>query len=113
MAIRIVHDVRPMRGHTKPRLMRGDDGNYYVVKFQNNPLGRRALINDWVGSRIAWGIGLRVASVEVVQVSDWILGLTTAQEARTVSVGSQFGSLFVADPQQSHIVDYMPQSMFG
>ena len=45
-----------MRGGAQSHLMRCDDGNYYVVKFQNNPQHRRVLVNclepGWQGD---WG----------------------------------------------------------
>jgi len=38
-----------MRGGAQSHLMRCDDG-YYVVKFQNNPLHRRVLVNELLGT---------------------------------------------------------------
>src|SRR5438876_1077309 len=99
-----------MRGRTKSRLMCADDGNYYVVKFQNNPLGRRALINDWLASKIAVGLGLEVAKPEIVQVPDWMLRIASQSEINHVDAGPQFGSRFVAHPQRGQVVDYFPES---
>ena len=109
--ITVVQDVREMRGETRSRLMRADDGNFYVVKFQNNPLGRRVLINDYIASRLAAGLGLAAAGAEVLQVSEWMLGLASRRKVRSAHAGPQFGSLFVSDPMHSHVVDYFPQSM--
>lgn len=109
--ITVVQDVREMRGETRSRLMRADDANFYVVKFQNNPLGRRALVNDYIASKLAAGLGLAAAGVEVVQVSKWMLGLASRRKVRSADAGPQFGSRFVSDPMYSHVVDYFPQSM--
>ena len=111
MPVTIIQDVRPMVGHTKPKLMRGDDEHFYVVKFQSNPLGRRALINDWIASNIALGIGLEVAKPEIVQVPEWLATHGGRTEATAADIGPQFGSRFVADPQQSQVVDYFPEKM--
>jgi len=35
-----------MRGGAQSHLMRCDDGDYYIVKFQNNPQGVRILANE-------------------------------------------------------------------
>jgi hypothetical protein len=45
------------------------DGNYYVVKFQNNPQHRRILVNELLGTRLASRLGLPTAPAEVVEVS--------------------------------------------
>src|SRR5438132_3512620 len=111
MPITILHGIRPMPGHTKSNLMRADDGHFYVVKCQNNPLGRRALINDWIASNMAIGLGLDAAKPEIVQVSDWLLRGATKAEVTLIDAGPQFGSRFVSDPQRSHVVDYMPEKM--
>src|ERR1700721_107528 len=40
-----VEYVRRMRGGSQAHLLRCSDGEYYVVKFQNNPKGTRILAN--------------------------------------------------------------------
>src|SRR5260370_16782025 len=41
-----VEEVRRMRGGSQAHLMRCSDGNYYVVKFQNNPHHSPTLVNE-------------------------------------------------------------------
>ena len=48
--------------------MRCDDGEYYVVKFQNNPQHRRILANELLGTMLARRLGLPAAPVEVIEV---------------------------------------------
>ena len=60
------------------------------------PLGRRALINDWLASKIAVGLGLEVAKPEIVQVPDWMLRIASKSDINHVDAGPQFGSRFVA-----------------
>ena len=50
--------------------MRCSDGYDYVVKFQNNPQGRRTLFNDAFGTLLARHLGLPVADVAIVEVSE-------------------------------------------
>jgi hypothetical protein len=42
--------VRKMRGGAQAHLIEADDGHFYVVKFRNNPQGRRILVNEWFGA---------------------------------------------------------------
>ncbi len=65
-----------MRGGAQSHLMRCSDGNYYVVKFQNNPQHRRILVNELLGTRLASRLGLPTAPVEVVEVGAELIRLT-------------------------------------
>ena len=68
--------IRRMRGGAQSHLMRCEDENYYVVKFQNNPQGTRILANELLGTRLAARIGLPVAPVAVVEVRPEMIALT-------------------------------------
>jgi len=57
-----------MRGGAQSHLMRCEDENYYVVKFQNNPQGTRILANELLGTRLAARIRLPAAGATVVEV---------------------------------------------
>jgi hypothetical protein len=75
MLLAIEH-IRRMRGGAQSHLMRCSDGNYYVVKFQNNPQHRRVLVNEMLGTRMASRLGLPTAPVAVVQVQEELIRLT-------------------------------------
>ena len=45
MPLTAVRHIRKMRGGAQSHLLQADDGNYYVVKFRNNPQHRRILSN--------------------------------------------------------------------
>ncbi len=62
-----------MRGGAQSHMMRCADGNYYVVKFQNNPQHTRVLVNDWLGTRLGEMIGLPMPAVAVVDVHPWLV----------------------------------------
>jgi HipA-like kinase len=67
MAVQAVQHIKRMRGGAQSHLMRGDDRNFYVVKFQNNPQHQRVLANDFFASRIAQRVGLPVPIVEIIE----------------------------------------------
>lgn len=103
-----------MRGGAQAHLMRCADDNYYVVKFQNNPQGRRILANELLGSRLAARMGLPVAGAETVEVrrgliertDDLVIQLGRGREP--CSAGLQFGSRFPGDPAATVVYDFLP-----
>lgn len=38
-------------GATSPQLLRADDGKVYIVKLQNNRLGPKVLVNEWLAAK--------------------------------------------------------------
>jgi hypothetical protein len=68
--------IRRMRGGAQSHLMRCSDGNYYVVKFQNNPQHRRILVNELLGTRLARRLGLPTTPVAIIHVSEELIRLT-------------------------------------
>ena len=53
--------------------MRCDDGNFYVVKFRNNPQHTRVLANELLATRLAEGAELPVPPAAVVEVGGWLV----------------------------------------
>ena len=51
--VEAVQHVRRMRGGAQGHLMRCADGNFYVVKFRNNPQHLRVLANEMLATRLA------------------------------------------------------------
>jgi hypothetical protein len=109
-----VEEIRRMRGGAQAHLMRCADDNYYVVKFQNNPQGRRILANELLASRLAARMGLPVAGAETVEVrrgliertGDLVIQLGRGREP--CSAGLQFGSRFPGDPAATVVYDFLP-----
>ena len=103
-----------MRGGAQSHLMRCSDGNYYVVKFQNNPQHRRILVNELLGTRLAGRIGLPTAPVSVVEVSEELIRLTpelcieTPRTRIPCVPGLQFGSRYPGDPRHVTLHDFLP-----
>ena len=108
-----------MRGGAQGHLMRCSDGNFYVVKFRNNPQHLRVLANELLATRLAARAGLPVPETEVVEVSDWLVQHTTelhVQLAHNVircEAGLQFGSRYAVNPLEGQVFDYLPVEMFG
>ena len=68
--VKALEQIRRMRGGAQSHLMRCSDGNYYVVKFQNNPQHRRILVNELLGTRLASRLGLPTTPVTAVEVGE-------------------------------------------
>jgi hypothetical protein len=112
--IKALEQIRRMRGGAQSHLMRCSDGNYYVVKFQNNPQHRRILVNELLGTRLARRLGLPTAPVEVVEVGAELIRFTPElcielPRSRTpCAAGLQFGSRYPGDPREMTLHDFLP-----
>jgi hypothetical protein len=111
--------VRRMRGGAQGHLMRCSDGNFYVVKFRNNPQHLRVLANEMLATRLAERAGLPVPATEVVEVEDWLvehtpeLHIQLAHHTIRCQAGLQFGSRYVVSPLEGQVLDYLPVEMLG
>jgi HipA-like protein len=108
-----------MRGGAQGHLMRCSDGQFYVVKFRNNPQHLRVLTNEMLGTRLAERAGLPVPQTEVVEVGDWLvehtaeLSVQLAHNTIPCQAGLQFGSRYAVSPMEGQVFDYLPSEMFG
>ena len=109
-----IEQIRRMRGGAQSHLMRCSDGNYYVVKFQNNPQHRRILVNELLGTRLAARLGLPTASLAIIHVSEELIRFTpelSMEMPRSripCQAGLQFGSRFPGDPRRLTLHDFLP-----
>jgi hypothetical protein len=112
--LQAIEQIRRMRGGAQSHLMRCSDGNYYVVKFQNNPQHRRILVNELLGTRLASRLGLPTVPLEVVDVPPELIRLTPElcielPRSRIPCVaGLQFGSRYPGDPRKLTLHDFLP-----
>ena len=103
-----------MRGGAQAHLMRCSDDNYYVVKFQNNPQGKRILANELLASRLAARMGLPTAEAEVVDVGAWLIAHTEdlviqlGRGRERCVAGKQFGSKYPGHPATTAVFDFLP-----
>lgn len=106
--------IRRMRGGAQSHLMRCSDGNYYVVKFQNNPQHRRILVNELLGTRLAGRLGLPITPAEIIHVGEELIRLTPElcmempRERIPCQAGLQFGSRYPGDPRRLTLYDFLP-----
>src|SRR5437868_12827503 len=99
-----------MRGGAQAQLMRCSDGNLYVVKFRNNPQHVRVLANEVLITRLAAAVGLPVAGMEVVEVSEWLvqhspdMTIQLARGSQPSAAGLAFGSRYVLPPYEGQVL---------
>jgi len=117
MMVEAIQHVRRMRGGAQSHLMRCSDGQYYVVKFLNNPQHPRVLVNDWFGTRLAEMIGLPVPGAAVIYVSPELIEGTPDLRLEgggcrsMFTSGPCFGSRYVVPPTEGQVYDYLPENM--
>ena len=119
MPLTAIRHVRKMRGGAQSHLLEADDGNWYVVKFRNNPQHARVLVNELLcGALLDY---LKIASPEtaVIHVSEEFLAahaelhLTLGSKRIPVEPGWQFGSRYPGDPSRLAIYDFLPEALLG
>jgi hypothetical protein len=110
-----VQHIRRMRGGAQSHLMRASDGNFFVVKFANNPQHVRVLAKEMFASRLGQWLGLPIPRVEVIEASDWLITNTpdlrveVGGSAVPCSSGKQLASIY--PPLETQVFDYLPDSM--
>jgi hypothetical protein len=108
-----------MRGGAQSQLMRCADGQYYVVKFKNNPQGIRTLANELYAGRLAKLVGLPTPIVTVIGVQkglircthDLVIQLGSGREK--CQAGSQSGSQYAGSLIAGGAYDLLPDSLFA
>ncbi|MGH9393915.1 MAG: HipA family kinase [Terriglobales bacterium] len=115
MPVQAVEHIRPMRGGAQSHLMRAADGNYYVVKFVNNPQHRRVLANEYLTARLARSFGLPAPQPVLIEVPPRLvdgspgLVLRMANAVVPCASGLQFGSRLPTGDPHAPIYDYLPE----
>jgi hypothetical protein len=118
MGVSAVLHVKGLRGGAQSKLLHGSDGNLYVVKFQNNPQGKRVLANELLATHLARALGLPVPEFEVIHVSHELIEATPelriefAGQSLPCLPGRQFGSRYVLPSLASgQVLDGVPRSL--
>lgn len=115
MAVLAVQGIRRMRGGAQAQLMLASDGNFYVVKFKNNPQHMRVLANELIASKLAEKIGLSVPQTDVVEVTEWLIAnspelrIEEGSRRELCAAGLNFGSRYVGGLMPGQTVDYLPE----
>ena len=109
--------IRRMRGGAQSHLMEADDGQFYIVKFQNNPQHRRILVNDLVASVLLEYVQISAPHAAVIQVTEEFLrenpevSIELGSNRMPVATGWQFGSRYPGDPTQVAVYDFVPDTL--
>ena len=115
--ISAVQHLRPLRGGAQSHLLRASDGACYVTKFQNNPQHIRVLANEMLATKLGIALGLPMPSVEVIEVSDWLIEHTEGLriDSRGVKIpcrgGRQLGSLYAGCESPGMTFDHLPREL--
>lgn len=119
MPIDAVRLVRKMRGGAQAHLLETAGGQFYVVKFLNNPQHRRILINEWIASAFLRYLGLSVPEPALIEIgADFIANNPDAH----IQLGSKrippvegwhFGSRFPGNPARMVVYDFLPDVLLS
>jgi hypothetical protein len=114
MPVQATQFVRRMRGGAQAQLLRADDGQYYVTKFQENPQHRRVLINEWLGHALLRQLGVPAPQHEIVEVPPELIAgepemsIQWGSRREPVRPGWHFGSRYPGHPDTMAVYDYLP-----
>jgi len=111
--------LRKMRGGAQAHLLEASDGQFYVVKFRNNPQHPRILINEWIASVFLDYLGLASPQAALVRVTEPFLlanpevHFQLGSGRKPVEPGLHFGSQFPGDPARTAVYDFLPDTLLS
>lgn len=73
------------KGATRPFLAKTEQENVYVVKAHGNPLGTKALFNEYIAGLLAKEIGLAWPDVRIVRLSHEIIEILNQNDFKILS----------------------------
>jgi hypothetical protein len=106
--------VRKMRGGAQAHLLECDDGEFYVVKFRNNPQHRRILTNEWIASVFLDYLEIATPRTAIVNLSADFLAVNPdihiqlGSRKLAVEAGWHFGSQYPGNPRKIMVYDFVP-----
>jgi len=119
MPLTAVGHVRKMRGGAQSHLLEADDGQWYVVKFLNNPQHRRILVNELLAGAFLDYLKIASPPTAAVEVSAGFLEahpdlhLTLGTRPVGIEPGWHFGSRYPGDPNRVAVYDFLPDALLG
>jgi hypothetical protein len=108
-----------MRGGAQAHLLEADDGNWYVVKFRNNPQHRRILVNELLAAEFLEYLKIAVPAGAVVQVSreflaaNYEVNVSLGTRRLEIEPGWHFGSRYPGDPGRIAVYDFLPDALLA
>jgi len=117
MPLTAVRHVRKMRGGAQAHLLEADDGNWYVVKFRNNPQHRRVLVNESIAATFLEYLKIAAPETALIHVTPQFLEanpdvhLSLGTRKIPFEPGWQFGSRYPGDPDRVAVYDFLPDAL--
>jgi hypothetical protein len=111
--------IRKMRGGAQAHLLEADDGDCYIVKFQNNPQHRRILVNEFVAAEILAHLQISCPDHGLVRLSPEFLAanpevhLQLGTNRTPIEPGWHFGSRYPGNPDTLAVYDFIPDSLLN
>jgi len=103
-----------MRGGAQAHLVEAEDGNFYVVKFLNNPQHRRILANELIASVFLRYLEIPAPEAAVVEFTPEFLAdnpevfIQLGSRRLPVEPGRHFGSRYPGHPDRLAVYDFVP-----
>src|SRR4051812_39091926 len=119
MPLMAVGHVRRMRGGAQAHLLEADDGNWYVVKFSNNPQHRRILVNELIASVFLEYLRIAAPPAALIQVTPAFLAANpeahflSGGKPLPVEPGWHFASRYPGDPSRTAVYDFLPDALLS
>lgn len=111
--------VRKMRGGAQSHLIEGSDGQYYVVKFLNNPQHRRILVNEWLAGVFLKHLQIHTPDQSLIEIPAGFIAenpdlyIARGSQREPPVAGLHYGSRFSVNPDKTAIYDFLPDSLLG
>jgi hypothetical protein len=119
MPLTAIRHVRKMRGGAQAHLLEADDGQWYVVKFRNNPQHRRILVNELAAYVFLDYLRIAVPETALIHVGAPFLQanpevyLTLGTRQVPIEPGWHFGSKYPGDPARTAVYDFLPDALLS
>lgn len=82
-------------GVTSPQMFRAHDGKVYVVKLQNNRMGTKVLVNEYVACRFGQLMELCFPPSDLIEIDEQVLKRNYKLRIARISRGPHFASQYL------------------
>lgn len=82
-------------GVTRAQFFRADDGKIYVVKLQNNRLGAKVLVSEYLAARVGEILGLCFPPGGIIEIGEDLLAANPALIEAGACAGRHFASQYL------------------
>lgn len=89
-------------GVTVPRVFRANDGNIYVVKLQNNPMGTKVLVNEYIACWFGERMELCFPPSDLIQIEERVLQRHKSLRGTGIRAKTHFASRYI--PSNKYVV---------